>query len=94
VGQYSPQGDSPYGCADMAGNVLEWTRSLYEGYPYDPSDGRENLEASRRVLPVLRGGGFGNDVSNVRCAARGRWVSPDGWNGDIGFRLVVACMPG
>lgn len=41
VRQYSPKGDSPYGIADVAGNVQEWCSSLYGPYPYDPADGRE-----------------------------------------------------
>ena len=58
VGRYSPAGDSPYGCADMAGNVWEWTSSLKKDYPYRAGDGRENLEAGDDVHRVLRGGSW------------------------------------
>ena len=88
VGRYSPQGDSPYGCADMAGNVWEWTRSRYRGYPYDPGDGREDLEAGQGVLRVLRGGEFFSEAWSVRCAFRVRGLT--GYRGgDCGFRLCV-----
>jgi hypothetical protein len=66
IGQYSPQGDSPYGCADMAGNVWEWTNSIFKGY--DAQDGRESLKI--QGLQVLRGGSLNNYLGFARCAFR------------------------
>jgi formylglycine-generating enzyme required for sulfatase activity len=56
VGQFSPQGDSPYGVAEMGGNVQEWCSSLFGRYPYDPADGRETLVYSEdpASLPNFR----------------------------------------
>ena len=68
VGAYSPQGDSPYGCADMSGNVWEWTHSLYKPYPYKVNDGREDVKTSGNR--VLRGGSFYGDGRSARCAFR------------------------
>ena len=93
VGQYSPAGDSAYGCADMAGNVWEWTSSLYKGYPYDSTDGREDSAAGGRR--VLRGGSWGDDARYARAAHR-HGDSPDASGGYFGFRCVspISTRPG
>jgi len=54
VGSY-PAGRSPFGLDDMAGNVWEWTASLFPGRP------------SQRVI---RGGGWGNNPYGLRAAYR------------------------
>lgn len=87
VGKYSPAGDSPYGAADMAGNVWEWTQSLYKPYPYNPKDGREDLKS--RKPRVLRGGSFYYNSGGARCASR-NWNIPGYRYVDLGFRVVVA----
>jgi formylglycine-generating enzyme required for sulfatase activity len=87
IGRYSPQGDSPYGCADMAGNVCEWCQSLFRPYPYQGGDGREDLEVDGPR--VRRSGAFFDSQRNVRCAYRGAY-DPYYWFNHLGFRVVVA----
>ena len=87
VGSYSPQGDSPYGCTDMAGNVWEWTRSIYRSYPYDP-EGCENLDHTQDVSRVLRGGSLFDTLRVVRSAYRNRYDPSIRFRG-YGFRIVV-----
>ena len=84
-----PGGASPYGVEELSGNVWEWTRSLYREYPYDPEDGREDLEAPPDVLRVLRGGSFFNVAWLVRCAVR-NWSNPYSRRRYYGFRVVAS----
>jgi formylglycine-generating enzyme required for sulfatase activity len=99
VGAY-PQGASPYGLLDMAGTVMEWTRSLWGrdadrpdfAYPYDPEDGREVLDVGDDVRRVVRGGSFFYSRLFARCACRG-WVDPDQAFFDRGFRIVAHIAP-
>lgn len=89
VGKYSPQGDSPYGVADMAGNVSEWTSSLYMPYPYKVNDGRENQQS--RDLRVIRGGNYFLGAKIARCAARSGG-DPTNSSSYYGFRIAVTVI--
>lgn len=82
VGSY-PAGSSIYGAFDMGGNVEEWVSSLYQPYPYDANDGREDLSSSGNR--VLRGGSWKLGYGDVRSFSRNN-VSPSFSLYVIGFR--------
>ena len=84
-----PGGASPYGCEEIAGNVWEWTRSLYDDYPYPPAGPNRQKRENPKVIGrrVLRGGAFSVDARRARCACRGVY-EPD--LRYCGFRVVVS----
>lgn len=85
VGQYSPQGDSPYGCVDMSGNVWEWCLNKYK----TPQDTQIDKSDDWRVL---RGGSWYGHANFVRAACRSN-NNPDYRGNDCGFRVVVVRPP-
>jgi len=86
-----PGGQTPEGIADLSGNVWEWTTSLFQPYPYDAADDRENSQddGGRRVL---RGGSWSRDQDLARAAFR-NLSSPVYRGYHYGFRVVVLRRP-
>lgn len=83
---HSPASDSAFGVVGMSGNVWEWTSSLFEPYPYDPTDGREDL--TKRGARIVRGGAWMYSHRLARCSAR-EGNPPDAHLPAIGFRIAV-----
>jgi formylglycine-generating enzyme required for sulfatase activity len=87
VGRYSPQGNSPYGCVDMAGNVWEWVADWYDADYYRQSPRENPPGPASGQYRVLRGGCW--STSSVRAAFR-LLHNPCLRNDDVGFRVVAS----
>lgn len=84
-----PAGATPEGIHDLAGNVAEWTHSLYRSYPYQATDGREDSEVVGER--VTRGGDhvFDSAPDELTTFFRvGFSRAPDRGHRHIGFRCA------
>lgn len=80
-----PEGQSAYGCLDMAGNVWEWVDDWYDLYP-----GSSAAFGFKKRYKVLRGGAWGSraDLDKVtRCTYR-RYELPEHRSRLVGFRCA------
>jgi len=102
VGSY-PNGASPFGALDMAGNVFEWTSDYYDAKYYasgpasNPTGPEERTAYFKRVV---RGGSYADGETEIRVAKRASVLGPNydaefgsaAYLGDfsnkIGFRCV------
>jgi len=83
-----PNGKSPYGCMDMAGNVFEWCLDWHNDDYYKKSPTKNPTGPSKGSFRVLRGGCWFFGASSCRAAFRGGGRLPDLPDVFVGFRLL------
>lgn len=91
VGSY-PEGSSPYGVLDMAGNVEEWVADWYDSIYYSRSPKNNPTGPASGEYRVVRGGGWSSDSRlysyiNPKISSVDRsGVRPDYDSDNLGFR--------
>ena len=68
-----PDGDSPYGVKDMAGNAREWVSDWYDSeyYKHAPNLNPQGPD-KKGVVRSIRGGSWHSPVADITTSARGR----------------------
>ena len=89
ITSFDPEGVSPYGVVNMAGNAKEWTSSWY--MPYKGNSSKKGSEYKRygRQFKVVRGGAWYNPGYRVRATSREVGGIPNLYSDNLpGFRCV------
>ena len=82
VGKY-PEGASPFGVLDLAGNVAEWTATAYE-----ERASNAKLFGGKYGMPIIKGGSWDDTSRGCRSSARDIRRSPFYKSTTVGFRCV------
>ncbi len=83
TGQYKA---NAFGLHDMIGNVAEWTRTSYKPYPYNETDGRNDL--STDDAKVVRGGSWRDRPHRATSSYRLKYA-PFQQVYNVGFRVII-----
>ena len=75
-----PEGKSPYGCLDMAGNCWEWTSSTITA-----TNGAERGQQAN----AIRGGSWYATMNSCQATFRGEGRRPSGCYNTVGFRMAA-----
>src|SRR5215213_547357 len=68
-----PDGDSPYGVKDMAGNAREWVSDWYDPEYYQHAPDRNPQGPDKKgVVRSIRGGSWHSPLADITTSARGR----------------------
>ena len=82
-----PDGASPYGALDMAGNVFEWVADWYDSSYYSQSPANNPTGPLSGKYRVRRGGSWDLNVNHIRTANR-HWDHPE-TSTNLGFRCAL-----
>jgi len=91
VGSF-PDGVSPYGALDMAGNLWEWVADWYADDYYGGSPYENPLGPDSGTVRAMRGGAWYNTDVWVTCSVRHQNPPSDLYD-DLGFRCAAPDQP-